>query len=69
MWNNKTLDWMICKEYLGIGDGFALNLFRLCLDTRTGFSQKSPSSSPQEGWAGGQPNAVRAQQKTSIPNF
>ncbi len=29
---------------------------------------KTPSSSPQEGWAGGQPNAVRAQQKTSALN-
>ncbi len=63
------IDWIICKEYLGIGDRFALNLFRLCLDTRTGFSHKIPSSSPQEGWAGGQPNAVRAQQKTSTLNF
>ncbi len=40
MWNNKIIEWMICKEYLGNGDGFALNLFRLCLDTKTGFSQK-----------------------------
>ena len=31
-------------------------------------AKKKPSSSPQEGWAGGQPNAVRAQQKTSILN-
>ncbi len=37
IWNNKIIDWIICKEYLGIGDGFALNLFRLCLDARTGW--------------------------------
>ncbi len=36
IWNNKTIDWMICKEYLGIGDRLFLNLFRLCLDARTG---------------------------------
>ncbi len=29
IWNNKTRDWIVCKEYLGIGDRFALNLFRL----------------------------------------
>ncbi len=56
IWNNKTIDWIICKEYLGIGDGFVLNLFRLCLDAWIGFSHKNPSaSSPQEGWAGGKP--------------
>ena len=27
-------------------------------------ANKTPSSSPQEGWAGGQPNEVRAQEKT-----
>ena len=63
-----------CKEYLGSGDRFALNLFRLCLDARTGFSHKTPSSSPQEGWAGGRHFEVAchkemAQQKTSALNF
>ncbi|MCA8834604.1 MAG: hypothetical protein K8953_05905, partial [Proteobacteria bacterium] len=69
IWNNKTRDWIICKEYLGSGDRFALNLFRLCLDVWIGKSHKTPSSSPQEGWAGGQPNEVRAQQKSSALNF
>ncbi len=32
-------------------------------------AKNNPSSSPQEGWAGGQPNEVRAQQKTSALNF
>ncbi len=32
-------------------------------------AKKTPSSSPQEGWAGGQPNEVRAQQKTSALNL
>ncbi len=51
------MDWIICKEYLGSGDGFFINLFRLCLDVRIGFSHKTPHArSPQEGWAGGQPN-------------
>ncbi len=27
IWNNKMIEWIICLEYLGIGDGFALNLF------------------------------------------
>ncbi len=40
IWNNKTVEWIICLEYLGIGDRFALNLFRLCLDARTDHSQK-----------------------------
>ena len=75
IWNNKTLDWIICKEYLGIGDGFALNLFRLCLDTRTGFSHKNPSAqASQRGGRAGSPNAgacpeVRAKQKTSALNL
>ncbi len=74
IWNNKTLDWIICKEYLGIGDGFALNLFRLCLDIKTGFSHKNPSAqASQRGGRAGSPNEgacpqVRAKQKTSIPN-
>ena len=65
---------MICKEYLGIGDGFALNLFRLCLYIKTGFSHKNPSAqASQRGGRAGSPNEgacheVRAQQKTSILN-
>ncbi len=52
----KTRDWIICLEYLGIDDRFALNLFRLCLDAWIGFSHKIPHArSPQEGWAGGKP--------------
>ncbi len=69
IWNNKIIEWIICLEYLGIDDRVALNLFRLCLYIRTGFSHKTPSSSPQEGWAGGQANEVSAQQKTSALNL
>ena len=53
IWNNKTIDWIICKEYLGIGDGQFLNLFRLCLDAKTGFSHKIPSSPSLAGGVGG----------------
>ncbi len=48
------IEWIICKEYLGIGDRFALNLLRLCLDSWIGFSQKSPvqlSAGGVGGWA------------------
>ncbi len=64
------MDWIICKEYLGSGDGFFINLFRLCLDARTGFSQKSPvqlSAGGVGGWEARTKGAcpqVRAQQKT-----
>ena len=69
------IEWIICKEYLGSGDRFALNLFRQCLDARTGFSHKTPSSSPQEGWAGGKPErrglppSEGRNKKTSALNF
>ncbi len=69
IWNNKIIDWIICKEYLGSGDGFALNLFRLCLDAWIEFSHKNPSAqASQRGGRAGSPNAgacpqVRAQEK------
>ncbi len=75
IWNNKIIDWIICKEYLGIGDRFALNLFRLCLDAWIGFSQKSPvqlSAGGVGGWEARTKGAcpqVRAQQKTSALNL
>ncbi len=46
------MDWIICKEYLGSGDGSALNLFRLCLDIRTGFSYKIRPPKPRRGVGG-----------------
>ncbi len=67
-------DYNFCKEYLGSGDGFALNLFRLCLDTRTGFSHKTPpAQASQRGGRAGSPNEgacpqVRAKQKTFTVN-
>ncbi len=57
IWNNKTINWIICLEYLGIGDRFALNLFRLCLDAWIGFSHKNPSAqASQRGGRAGSPN-------------
>ncbi len=51
------IEWIICKEYLGIGDRFALNLFRLCLDAWIGFSYKHPSAqASQRGGRAGSPN-------------
>ncbi len=39
------------------GDKIIINLFRLCLDTRTGFSHKTPSAqASQRGGRAGSPN-------------
>ncbi len=57
------------------GDGFVLNLFRLCLDAWTGFSHKNPSAqASQRGGRAGSPNEgacpeVRAKQKTFTVNY